>query len=226
MKKNIFFPKKQGLYNPVNEKDSCGVGFIARTDGVVNHKIVADGLVILENLTHRGATGFDPLLGDGAGILTNMPHDFFKKSLKTQFEGFEKGNYIVAVTFIRATSEHQLKTFFNFLKKTASNYGCELNILRDVPFKKFGISKTALQSKPLIKQLFIKPKRNISENLESVAFRIRTTVEAHFNHNVKNNFKKFDFHFASFSSKVINYKGMLLASQVKDFLLIPFPPGS
>ena len=159
MKKNIFFPKKQGLYNPVNEKDSCGVGFIARTDGVANHKIVADGLVILENLTHRGATGFDPLLGDGAGILTNMPHDFFKKSLKTQFEGFEKGNYIVAATFIRTNSENQLKSFFNFLKKTASNYGCELNILRDVPIKKSGISKTALESKPLIKQLFIKPKK-------------------------------------------------------------------
>ena len=60
MKKNIFFPKKQGLYNPVNEKDSCGVGFIARTDGVANHKIVADGLVILENLTHRGLQVLTP----------------------------------------------------------------------------------------------------------------------------------------------------------------------
>ena len=129
----------------------------------------------------------------------------------------KKVTTLLLLLLLGLTSENQLKSFFNFLKKTASNYGCELNILRDVPIKKSGISKTALQSKPLIKQLFIKPKKNISENLESVAFRIRTTVEAHFNNSIKNNFKKIDFHFASFSSKVINYKGMLLASQVKDF---------
>ena len=142
---------------------------------------------------------------------------FSRSHLRPNLKDFEKGKYIVAVTFIRTTSENQLKSFFNFLKKTASNNGCELNILRDVPIKKSGISKTALESKPLIKQLFIKPKKNSSENLESVAFRIRTTVEAHFNNSIKNNLKKIDFHFASFSSKVINYKGMLLASQVKDF---------
>ena len=123
MKKYIFSQKNR-VYNPVNEKDSCGVGFIARTDGVANHKIVSDGLVILENLTHRGATGFDPLLGDGAGILTNMPHDFFKKILKSKFDGFKNGNYIVAVTFIRSNSENQIKSFFNFLKKTVSNHFC------------------------------------------------------------------------------------------------------
>ena len=217
MKKNIYFPKKQGLYNPANEKDSCGVGFIARTDGVAKHKIVSDGLVILENLTHRGATGFDPLLGDGAGILTNMPHDFFKKSLKRQFKDFEKGNYIVAVTFIKASTEKQLKSFFNIVKTTAKNYGCDLNITRDVPIKTSGISKTALQSKPLIKQLFLRPKKSILQNIESIAFKIRASVEAQFENSNNNNYKNFDFYFASFSSKVINYKGMLLASQVKDF---------
>ena len=62
-------PKKQGLYNPTNEHDSCGVGFVANSKGEKSHKIVSQGLEILTNLTHRGATGYDPKLGDGAGIL-------------------------------------------------------------------------------------------------------------------------------------------------------------
>ena len=62
-------PKAQGLYDPRNEHDACGVGFIAQMKGVKSHKIVEDGLFMLENLTHRGAVGADPLMGDGAGVL-------------------------------------------------------------------------------------------------------------------------------------------------------------
>ena len=61
--------KKQGLYNPINEHDSCGVGFVANIHGKQSHKIISQGLELLTNLTHRGATGYDPKLGDGAGIL-------------------------------------------------------------------------------------------------------------------------------------------------------------
>src|SRR5262249_2579243 len=72
-------PQAQGLYDPKREHDACGVGFVADLKGRQSHKIVEHGLQILENLTHRGATGADPLAGDGAGILVQIPHAFFKE---------------------------------------------------------------------------------------------------------------------------------------------------
>ena len=72
-------PKNQGLYNRRNEKDGCGVGFVAHIKGVKSHKIVAQGLELLTNLTHRGATGYDPKLGDGAGLLMQLPDAFMRK---------------------------------------------------------------------------------------------------------------------------------------------------
>jgi glutamate synthase (NADPH) large chain len=71
-------PSRQGLYDPANEHDACGVGFVAHIKNEKSHAIVAQGLKILENLTHRGATGYDPLLGDGAGILIQMPDAFLR----------------------------------------------------------------------------------------------------------------------------------------------------
>ena len=70
-------PVAQGLYNPANEHDACGVGFVVHIKGDRSHSIVRQGLEVLDNLTHRGATGFDPLLGDGAGILVQIPDEFF-----------------------------------------------------------------------------------------------------------------------------------------------------
>ena len=74
--------KNQGLYNPRNEKDSCGIGFVANINNEASKKIVDYGLGILCNLTHRGAVSADPKAGDGVGILTQIPHQFFKKELK------------------------------------------------------------------------------------------------------------------------------------------------
>ena len=71
-------PEARGLYDPRNEHDSCGVGFIAQMKGVKSHQIVEDGLAMLENLTHRGAVGADPLMGDGAGVLVQIPDRFFR----------------------------------------------------------------------------------------------------------------------------------------------------
>ena len=74
---NLFRPEKQGLYDPSNEHDSCGLGFVANFKGKRSHSIINDGLEMLENLEHRGAVGADKTVGDGAGILTNIPHLFF-----------------------------------------------------------------------------------------------------------------------------------------------------
>jgi glutamate synthase (NADPH/NADH) large chain len=72
---------RQGLYDPKNEHDACGVGFIVQMKGVKSHGIIEDGLQMLENLTHRGAVGADPLMGDGAGVLVQIPDRFFKAEM-------------------------------------------------------------------------------------------------------------------------------------------------
>ena len=91
---------KQGLYNPQNEHDSCGVGFIANIHGTKSHRIVQQGLEILTNLTHRGATGYDPKLGDGAGLLIQMPDSFFREEIKNlKKELPEAGHYGVGMIF-------------------------------------------------------------------------------------------------------------------------------
>ncbi|MBN9136276.1 MAG: hypothetical protein J0I92_09535, partial [Phyllobacterium sp.] len=76
--KSSGIPTRQGLYDPRNEHDACGVGFVAHMKGVKSHKIIEDGLFMLENLTHRGAVGADPLMGDGAGMLVQIPDAFFR----------------------------------------------------------------------------------------------------------------------------------------------------
>jgi len=92
--------QKQGLYNPANEHDACGVGFVANIHGKKSHEIVEQGLTILDNLTHRGATGYDPKLGDGAGLLSQIPHEFFvSEAQKNDFVLPEVGHYGIGMIF-------------------------------------------------------------------------------------------------------------------------------
>ena len=94
-------PKNQGLYNRRNEKDGCGVGFVAHIKGVKSHKIVAQGLELLTNLTHRGATGYDPKLGDGAGLLMQLPDAFMRKeTAKLKISLPDVGQYAVGNLFL------------------------------------------------------------------------------------------------------------------------------
>src|SRR5690349_15396586 len=98
---NAGIPKKQGLYDPRNEHDACGVGFACHLKGVKSHQIVRDGLFMLENLPHRGAVGADPLMGDGAGILVQIPDRFFREELATQGVALPSaGEYAVGYFFM------------------------------------------------------------------------------------------------------------------------------
>lgn len=98
---NHGLPEKQGLYDPAHEKDACGVGCIVQKNGERSHEIVYNGLQILKNLQHRGASGEDPYAGDGAGILTQLPHAFFKKILAgADFAIPDEEEYAVGMTFL------------------------------------------------------------------------------------------------------------------------------
>jgi glutamate synthase (NADPH/NADH) large chain len=98
----IGFPKKHGLYDPANEKDACGVGFVANIKGAPSHQIVLDAETILRNMDHRGACGCEYNTGDGAGILTGMPHTFLKKVVKADLgaELPEPGRYAAGIIFL------------------------------------------------------------------------------------------------------------------------------
>ena len=92
--------KREGLYDPRNEHDSCGLGFIANIKGKKSHDIIRKGISILENLEHRGATGADPLVGDGAGMLTQIPHELYREELKKLNISLpDFGNYGVGMFF-------------------------------------------------------------------------------------------------------------------------------
>ena len=101
-------PVKQGLYNPTNERDACGVGFVAHIKGKKSHDIVQKGLELLTNLTHRGATGYDPKLGDGAGLLMQMPDAFMRKeAAKLGINLPVAGQYAVGNVFLPHTPKNR-----------------------------------------------------------------------------------------------------------------------
>jgi glutamate synthase (NADPH/NADH) large chain len=134
-------PERQGLYDPANEHDACGVGFVAHMKGVKSHQIVKDGLFILENLTHRGAVGADPLMGDGAGILVQIPDRFFREEMAAQGVTLPKaGEYAVGHIFMPrdpSRIEHYKKVIVDVIGEE----GQQFLGFRDVPVDNSSLSK-------------------------------------------------------------------------------------
>ncbi|MBT6603058.1 MAG: glutamate synthase subunit alpha, partial [Nitrosomonadales bacterium] len=209
--------KKQGLYNPINEHDSCGVGFVANIHGDQSHQIVSQGLELLTNLTHRGATGYDPKLGDGAGILIQIPDIFFKKELGASGLDLPPlGEYAVGMCFLpqhkknRELCESKIKEIIEGENQIFLSW-------RDVPFNNGDIAEAAKEVQPIIKQVFIARDHNISSQaaFERKLFVIRKRIEIEID--------KFsledpaNFYIASMSSRTIVYKGMLMAHEVGEF---------
>ena len=137
-------PTKQGLYDPRNEHDACGVGFVAHMKGKKSHQIVKDGLFILENLTHRGAVGADPLMGDGAGILVQIPDRFFREEMARQGVTLPKaGDYAVGYLFM-PQDEAQVDHFKKVIADVVAEEGQVLLGFRDVPVDNSSVSYTHL----------------------------------------------------------------------------------
>ena len=155
--KRIGLPEAQGMYDPKNEHDACGVGFIASMKGVKSHQIVADGLKMLENLTHRGAVGADPLMGDGAGLLVQIPDGFLREEmLKVGVSLPQSGHYAVGFVFMpqdAALREHCK----DIVREVIAAEGQVFLGFRDVPVDNSSLSKAPhiAATEPFHAQVFI-----------------------------------------------------------------------
>lgn len=204
--------KAQGLYNPQNEHDACGVGFVLNMNGKREHGIVEKGVKVLENLLHRGATGADVNTGDGAGLLVQIPDNFFRKSLKMKLP--ELGRYAVGMFFLPQDASKR-SAAMDLVKKISGEERFKILSVRDVPVKAEVVGDTARAVMPFISQVFLQPEREISgEALERALLVLRKRME----HETDLPADGADgFYVASFSARTIVYKGMMTAPQVPLF---------
>ncbi|GAC1628114.1 MAG: glutamate synthase-related protein [Nevskia sp.] len=217
---DLIHAQQHGLYNKANEHDACGIGFIAHIKGNKSHSIVEQGLLILKNLEHRGAVGADPLMGDGAGILIQMPDQLYREEMAKQ--GVELpplGEYGVGMVFLP--------------KENASRIACEQEIersvreegqivlgWRDVPVDRaMPMSPTVRAKEPVIRQIFIGrgPDITVTDALERKLYVIRKS-SGHAIQNLNLIHGK-EFFVPSMSAKTVVYKGLLLADQVGVYYL-------
>jgi glutamate synthase (NADPH/NADH) large chain len=214
-------PVKQGLYDPRNEKDACGVGFIANIGGEKSNAIIRDGLQILANLDHRGAVGSDPLIGDGAGCLIQLPDALLRHWAEGNAISLPPaGGYAVAMCFLpregrsREAAVAQLERFVEAEGQIMLGW-------RDVPVDPQGMSPTIAASMPVIRQAIVAsgPRVKDQDAFERKLLTIRKqTLNPLREMAEKKNLPGLaDFYIPSFSSRTIVYKGLLLATQVGTF---------
>jgi glutamate synthase domain-containing protein 2/glutamate synthase domain-containing protein 1/glutamate synthase domain-containing protein 3 len=192
----------QGLYDPRFEHDSCGMGFIVNLKGHKTHSIVERGIEILKNLTHRGACGCDPETGDGAGILIQIPHEFFARELP--FALPEPGKYGVGMMFL-PVEPHERLLAEGAAEKIAQEEGLEVLGWRDIPVNVDAIGRHARNTQPYIEQIFLAPSAAMGQDeFERRLYITRRRTEKL-------------FYIPSMSSRTIVYKGLLLAPQIAEF---------
>ena len=210
-------PAMQGLYDPRNEHDACGIGFVANIHNQKSHKIIEDGLKILENLEHRGAVGADPKAGDGAGILIQMPDRFFRE--ETANLGFTlppEGQYAVGVFFLPRDEAERAK-IVALVEKLIAEEGQVFLGWRDVPVDNSDLGVSVKPTEPFHRQVFVGQGANITDqdHFERKLFVIRKRI---FNTLYAEGSKiPRGLYIPSFSSRTIVYKGMLLAAQVGPY---------
>ncbi|MGZ3914435.1 MAG: glutamate synthase large subunit [Flavisolibacter sp.] len=206
-----------GLYSPSFEHDSCGIGFVANIKSNKSHQIISDALTILENMEHRGACGCEHNTGDGAGIMIQIPHEFFfDECSKLGVHLPSYGKYGVGVLFfpkdIRLKEE--CRDIFN---RCADKLGLEILVYRKIPVDPDSIGFTALTVEPEMEQVVIACPDHItqSEDFERKLFLLRNYAS----HTINNTVKKdaVGFYIASLSYKTIVYKGQLTSRQVREY---------
>ncbi len=209
------FPAHSTLYESRFEHDACGVGMVCRIDGIAEHKVVADALQVLQNLEHRGACGCDPDSGDGAGILLQIPHLFFKEELEHQgIELGKPGDYAVGVMFIPPAA---LDSARSLISDVFALFELSLLGWRRVPVESICIGSAARSTEPEMWQVFVKRPDSDEQGLEFERrlFLARRMLESRSRRS--DELCAEVFHVASFSSRTIVYKGMLTTDQLRGY---------
>ncbi|MBI3605616.1 MAG: glutamate synthase subunit alpha, partial [Nitrospirae bacterium] len=205
-------PLSQGLYNPSNEKDSCGIGFAVNIKGIPSHGIILKGLEILKNLSHRGAVGGDPFTGDGAGILVQIPHAFYKEvRIKGTIKLPGSGSYGIGMAFLPSDVLERIRCE-KIIEETAAQEGQLFLGWRDVPTAPGHIGRLARETAPVIRQFFIERQNLPQEEFERKLYIIRKEIE-----NLIYSWIKGVFYIPSLSAKTIVYKGLLTPEQIPLF---------
>ena len=208
---NTGYPKKQGLYDPQFEHDSCGVSFVVDIKGRKSHDIVEKGQQLLCNLNHRGALGADPDTGDGAGLLLQIPHDFFvEQCQKLEIRLPEAGEYGIGMIFF-PRDENDQRYCKEVIESIVVEEGLRLLGWRDVPIDSEHVGQQAAEAQPVIGQIFIgQSKTPMSQDaFERLLYVVRKQI--------RNSIHSEDFTIPSMSSNTIVYKGMLTPFQLGKF---------
>ncbi len=197
-------PAPQGMYDPRNEHDACGVGFVATLTGVASHELVEQALTVLRNLEHRGATGSEPDSGDGAGILLQVPDAFLR-----EVAGFElpaAGAYAVGIAFLPVDTAGTTDAAVSQIETIASEEGVTVLGWREVPVAPELLGATARSTMPVFKQVFVADGESTGLTLDRKAFMLRKRAE-----------REAGTYFPSLSARTIVYKGMLTTGQLEPF---------
>ncbi|KAL5281967.1 hypothetical protein ACFFRR_005325 [Megaselia abdita] len=202
-------PKKQGLYDPENEHEACGVGFIVAIDGKRSHKILRDAQTLSERMKHRGACACDNDTGDGAGVLSSIPHDLYVREMSATGTVLPPlGSYATGIFYLDNESHKEVEKEFDDLTKSL---GLKALAWRNVPTNVNAIGNVARKSEPLSRQVFITG-NNLSEEefkLKIFVLRKRATHEL-----TKTNRR---FYICSLSNKTIVYKGLFTSDQLWEY---------
>ncbi|MFB6824330.1 glutamate synthase large subunit [Streptomyces virginiae] len=195
-------PAQQGMYDPRNEKDACGVGFVANLTGEATHTLVEQALTVLRNLEHRGATGSEPDSGDGAGILSQVPDAFLREA--AGFELPEAGGYAVGIAFLPADGTAQAVAVER-IEAIAAEENLTVLGWREVPVTPDLLGNGARATMPAFSQLFVS-NGSTGIELDRKAFVLRKRAE-----------REAGVYFPSLSARTIVYKGMLTTGQLEPF---------
>ena len=212
-------PAKTGLYDPANEHDACGVGMIANINNDKSHRVIADGLRILANLEHRGAVGADPKAGDGAGILLQIPHDFFVTEAKRLgFKLPDAGDYGVGFVFLPRDPavRERIEQIF---AKAALEEGLEVVGWRDVPVSKEVLGTSVLPTEPFHRQVFVARGPGFKDT-DPLAFARKLFVMRKVVSNRVTSITDTDssgYYVVSMSPETIIYKGLVLGVNLGDY---------
>ncbi len=207
----------KGLYDPRYEHDACGIGFVANIKGNKSHQHIADALTVLENMEHRGACGCENNSGDGAGIMIQMPHEFFfDECIKFGVHLPPFGKYGVGVVFFprEIRLREECRAVFN---RAAEKLGMEILTYRKVPVNTENIGATALSVEPEMEQVFIACPDYIKnpEEFERKLYVLRNYASYTIRNTVRQD--AIGFYLASLSYKTIVYKGQLTSNQVRNY---------